>query len=355
MANSVRVKSVTKNYGEFVAIPDLSVDIGEGEFFTLLGPSGCGKTTLLRMIAGFNDINSGEICFGDRVINNLSADKRDIGMVFQNYAIFPHLTIKQNVEYGLRARKIKGEELERRTSDAMKLMHIDEQKDKYPQQLSGGQQQRVALARAVVIEPSVLLMDEPLSNLDAKLRVEMRMVIRAVQKKLNITTIYVTHDQEEALSVSDRIAIMNKGRIAQLGTPYEIYARPANQFVADFIGTSSFLKVTIRDRRIFFPGKQPLNTMIESDYSGEAILSVRPETVMLVEQSESELCGIVKTTTFLGDSVCYMVTLETGEELTANQYMNNSNRIHQADEPVGVRFLEERLNLFDRTGEEALL
>lgn len=355
MANSVKVKKVKKTYGDFVAIPDLSVDIEEGEFFTLLGPSGCGKTTLLRMIAGFNDINSGKIYFGDRVVNNISTDKRDIGMVFQNYAIFPHLTIRQNVEYGLRARKIKGEELKRRTNDAMKLMHISEHKDKYPQQLSGGQQQRVALARAVVIEPSVLLMDEPLSNLDAKLRVEMRTVIRAVQKKLNITTIYVTHDQEEALSVSDRIAIMNKGRIAQLGTPYEIYAKPANQFVADFIGTSSFLKVTIREQQIFFPGRQPLNTMLKGSYSGEAILSVRPETVMLVDASESELHGVVKTATFLGDSVCYTVTLETGEELTANQYMINSNRLYQSGEPIGVRFFEERLNLFDQTGEEALL
>ncbi len=355
MSNNVHIRNVAKYYGEFLAIPELSLDIREGEFFTLLGPSGCGKTTLLRMIAGFNTIEAGAISFNETVINHLPADKRDIGMVFQNYAIFPHLTVKENVAYGLKARKIKGTELKERTQRAMEMMHISEHAAKYPQKLSGGQQQRVALARAIVIQPSVLLMDEPLSNLDAKLRVEMRTVIRQVQQALGITTIYVTHDQEEALSISDRIAIMNKGRVAQLGAPFEIYAHPENAFVADFIGTSSFLDVEIANGTIAIPGKKPLACKAKRDYSGKGILSVRPESVILGETETSDLHGKIVTATFLGDSVAYAIELDSGQALAANQYMNMPGRTHSAGETVGIRFLEERLNLFDASGEEALL
>ena len=208
MSNEVIIKDAVKRYGDFIALNGVSLDIREGEFFTLLGPSGCGKTTLLRMIAGFNSIEGGDFYFGEKRINDVAAHKRDIGMVFQNYAIFPHLTVRENVAYGLKARKTPKAEMDQRVNEALELVQISHLADRKPNELSGGQQQRVALARAFVIEPSVLLMDEPLSNLDAKLRVQMRTVIKKLQRRLGITTIYVTHDQEEALAISDRIAVM---------------------------------------------------------------------------------------------------------------------------------------------------
>ena len=220
MSKIITIDHVDKYYGDFQAIKDVSLQIKAGEFFTLLGPSGCGKTTLLRMIAGFNTIEKGEIRFDDAVINHVPTYRRNIGMVFQSYAIFPHLTVRQNVEYGLKPRKVPKAEMKERVDRAMALTQIDQYADRQPQQLSGGQQQRVALSRAIVIEPDLLLMDEPLSNLDAKLRVQMRTSIREIQRKLNITTIYVTHDQEEALAVSDRIAVMNMGIVEQVGKPY---------------------------------------------------------------------------------------------------------------------------------------
>ena len=221
MSNEVIIKEAVKRYGDFTALKGVSLDIREGEFFTLLGPSGCGKTTLLRMIAGFNSIKGGDFYFGEKRINDVPAHKRDIGMVFQNYAIFPHLTVDENVAYGLKARKLPKAEIAPRVRDALELVQISHLAKRKPNELSGGQQQRVALARAFVIEPSVLLMDEPLSNLDAKLRVQMRSVIKKLQRRLGITTIYVTHDQEEALAISDRIAVMKDGHIMQIGTPNE--------------------------------------------------------------------------------------------------------------------------------------
>ena len=228
MSNAVIIKDAVKRYGDFVALKGVSLDIQEGEFFTLLGPSGCGKTTLLRMIAGFNSIEGGEFYFGDKLINAVPAHKRDIGMVFQNYAIFPHLTVAENVAYGLKARKVPAAEIKPRVEKALELVQIAHLAERKPSDLSGGQQQRVALARAFVIEPSVLLMDEPLSNLDAKLRVQMRTAIKKLQRQLGITTIYVTHDQEEALAISDRIAVMKDGMIMQCATPLGDL-RPAGQ------------------------------------------------------------------------------------------------------------------------------
>ena len=246
MSHAVIIKKAVKKYGDFTALNGVDLDIKPGEFFTLLGPSGCGKTTLLRMIAGFNTVDGGEIYFDDRLINRVEAHKRDIGMVFQNYAIFPHLTVAENVAYGLKAKKVPKGEIARRVEEALDLVQIGKLKDRKPNELSGGQQQRVALARAFVIEPSVLLMDEPLSNLDAKLRVQMRTVIKKLQRRLGITTIYVTHDQEEALAISDRIAVMKEGNIMQVGSPEEIYKHPENTFVAGFIGVSNFVECEIR-------------------------------------------------------------------------------------------------------------
>lgn len=236
MSNQVIIQNAVKRYGDFTALNGVSLDIQEGEFFTLLGPSGCGKTTLLRMIAGFNSIEGGDFYFGEKRINDVPAHKRDIGMVFQNYAIFPHLTVRENVAYGLKARKMPAKEIKPKVDEALELVQISHLADRKPNELSGGQQQRVALARAFVIEPSVLLMDEPLSNLDAKLRVQMRSVIKKLQRRLGITTIYVTHDQEEALTLSDRVMVMAGGRIRQIDTPENLLRRPADAYVREFVG-----------------------------------------------------------------------------------------------------------------------
>ncbi len=278
MSQTVRIASATKIYDNAVrAVDRVDLEIKAGEFFTLLGPSGCGKTTLLRMIAGFNTIDEGNIYFNDQVINHIPAHRRNIGMVFQNYAIFPHLSVRENVAYGLKARKIKGAELEKRVNEGLELMAISEYRDRQPSQLSGGQQQRVALARAVVIHPAVLLMDEPLSNLDAKLRVQMRTSIKKLQMGLNITTIYVTHDQEEALAISDRIAVMHDGHVEQVGEPEEIYTRPANTFVANFIGVSGFVDGQAENGQVRIMDKLTLPVRMREGFSGPVTVSIRPE------------------------------------------------------------------------------
>jgi len=239
---NITLHHVNRSFGTVRAVDDISLNIADGEFFTLLGPSGCGKTTLLRMVAGFAELEAGEIRFGERRIDVLPAHRRNTGMVFQNYAIFPNLTVNDNVAYGLRARKVASSQIGERVARALRLVKLAEHGNRWPHQLSGGQLQRVAIARALVIEPVVLLLDEPLSNLDAQLRVEMRAEIRQLQQSLGITAIYVTHDQEEALAISDRIAVMRQGRLEQIGAPDEIYRRPASPFVAEFMGTTNLLK-----------------------------------------------------------------------------------------------------------------
>ena len=236
MSHGVIIKDAVKRYGDFTALKGVNLEIKQGEFFTLLGPSGCGKTTLLRMIAGFNSVDGGEICFDDKVINNLEAHKRDIGMVFQNYAIFPHLTVAENVAYGLKAKKYPKDQIPGKVEEALDLVQIKNLKDRKPNELSGGQQQRVALARAFVIEPGVLLMDEPLSNLDAKLRGQMRVEISKLHQRLETTIIYVTHDQTEAMTLGTRIVVMKDGIIQQVDNPQNLYDKPCNKFVAGFIG-----------------------------------------------------------------------------------------------------------------------
>ncbi|MCX7684758.1 MAG: ABC transporter ATP-binding protein [Acetobacteraceae bacterium] len=230
------IERVVKRFGSFTALDGVTLSAARGEVLTLLGPSGCGKTTLLRVIAGFLQPDAGAVAVGGRSLNGVPPNARNLGMVFQNYAVFPHLSVAENVAYGLRARRLPAGEIARRVEHALRRVRLSGLADRYPDALSGGQKQRVGLARAMVIEPELLLMDEPLSNLDAKLRVEMRQEIRLMQRELGITTVYVTHDQEEALAISDRIAVMEKGRILQVGSPREIYEQPAHAFVADFIG-----------------------------------------------------------------------------------------------------------------------
>ena len=322
MSEEIIIKHALKKYGDNVIIPDLSLDIREGEFFTLLGPSGCGKTTLLRMIAGFNSIEGGDFFFGEKRINDLDPAKRNIGMVFQNYAIFPHYTVRKNVEFGLKNKKFPKAKIKTQSEKFMKLMQIDQYADRMPERLSGGQQQRVALARALCIEPDVLLMDEPLSNLDAKLRVEMRTVIKNIQHNVGITTVYVTHDQEEAMAVSDRIAVMNAGVIQHVGTPKSIYQRPANLFVATFIGRSNVIK----GKLVVDGGKTYLETLSgyraeihtvrpEQQKEQEITLSVRPEEFLLDRDSTEGISAIVDDCVFLGLNTHYFVHLSSGEEV----------------------------------------
>ena len=352
MSNAVIIKDAVKKYGDFIALKGVSLDIREGEFFTLLGPSGCGKTTLLRMIAGFNSIEGGEFYFGDRLINAVPAHKRDIGMVFQNYAIFPHLTVAENVAYGLKARKVPASEIAPRVAEALELVQIAHLSKRKPNELSGGQQQRVALARAFVIEPSVLLMDEPLSNLDAKLRVQMRTVIKKLQRKLGITTIYVTHDQEEALAISDRIAVMKDGVIMQIGTPTEIYAKPQNPFVAGFIGTSNFLDCTVQENgEVTIENELTIRVPLKKPYSGKATLSARPEQLFFARDG---MPGEVQFSTFLGDFIEYEVRLADGQQLTVNEYTKDTTTVHENGEKVFLNFDHERISVYEAESEEVI-
>ena len=356
MSNQVIIRDAVKRYGDFTALNGVSLDIREGEFFTLLGPSGCGKTTLLRMIAGFNSIEGGDFYFGDKRINDVPAHKRDIGMVFQNYAIFPHLSVRDNVAYGLKARHIPANEIKPRVDEALKLVQITHLADRKPNELSGGQQQRVALARAFVIEPSVLLMDEPLSNLDAKLRVQMRSVIKKLQRRLGITTIYVTHDQEEALAISDRIAVMKDGHIMQIGTPNEIYAKPQNPFVAGFIGVSNFLDCQVEapqggEAKVSIQNELNISVPVRRAYSGPAKISARPEQLFF---SEEGMPGTVLFSTFLGDFIEYEVQLEDGQNLIVNEYTKDTNIIHENGEKVHLRFDPLRISLYEAENEEVL-
>ena len=353
MSNEVIIKNAIKRYGDFTALHDVSLTIREGEFFTLLGPSGCGKTTLLRMIAGFNSIEGGDFYFGEKRINDVPAHKRDIGMVFQNYAIFPHLTVEENVAYGLKARGVGKAETAKRVAEALELVQILPLAKRKPSELSGGQQQRVALARAFVIEPGVLLMDEPLSNLDAKLRVQMRSIIKKLQRRLGITTIYVTHDQEEALAISDRIAVMNQGNIMQIGTPREIYAKPENPFVAGFIGVSNFLSCEVvscagGEAAVSIRGEADVRVPVRRSYTGKAQISARPEQLFF---SETGMPGKVLFSTFLGDFIEYEVELDDGQTLVINEYTKDTNAVHELGERVHIRFDAARISLYDENGE----
>lgn len=365
MSVSIKAKNVIKKYGDNVVIPNLNLDIENGEFFTLLGPSGCGKTTFLRMIAGFNSIEGGEISFEDKVINDIPAHKRNIGMVFQNYAIFPHLTVKQNVEYGLKLRKPSKSEMEEKVSDILKVVQIEQFKDRLPERLSGGQQQRVALARAIVIHPSVLLMDEPLSNLDAKLRIEMRSAIREVQKEVGITTVYVTHDQEEALAISDRIAVMKDGVVQHVGTPKEIYTRPRNIFVATFIGHSNLYKGTIeiKDNATFVKFEKGYtvkmdNLKSEVKNGQKVIIAVRPEEFII---SHKGLLTKVKTATFLGRYTNYEIIFDNNELLEGqasielSQDIGTADRIYNEGDSLFLEVNPKKINVFTEDGEENLV
>src|ERR671930_103501 len=313
----IRLRDVTKRFAATTAVDCVSLEIADGELFTLLGPSGCGKTTLLRLIAGFAAVDVGEIRFGERRVERLPPYARNIGMVFQNYALWPHMTVRGNVTYGLRLRKLTGAEIERRLATGLARVNLTGLEDRYPGQLSGGQQQRVALARALVLNPDILLLDEPLSNLDAKIRIEVRAEIRALQRELGITTIYVTHDQEEALSLSDRVAVMREGRVQQVAAPKLLYERPVNRFVADFVGTNNFIPGVVKERA---DGVALVETALGSLCArpgppapgAPCVLAVRPENVALDGAGENVVAGRVRLAAYLGNTLRYDVETATG-------------------------------------------
>ena len=356
MSVAISIKDAVKMYGNNTIIPKLSLEIKEGEFFTLLGPSGCGKTTLLRMIAGFNSIEGGDFFFNDQRINDLDPSKRNIGMVFQNYAIFPHYTVRQNVEFGLKNKKVPAAERKERTDKFLELMRIEKMADRKPERMSGGQQQRVALARALVIEPDVLLMDEPLSNLDAKLRVEMRSAIRRTQNKVGITTVYVTHDQEEAMAISDRIAVMNGGVLQQVGTPKNIYQRPANIFVSTFIGRSNIMdgKLEVADGKtylVFDNNEKVLLDNVQEKYrtNQKVKISARPEELLLCEKGVGTIKGKILESIFLGLNTHYTVELENGTTVEIIQESEITN-ILQVGEEISLNINNKKINVFTEDG-----
>lgn len=343
--SKIIIKDAVKKYGDLTIIDKLSLNIPEGSLFTLLGPSGCGKTTLLRMIAGFNSIEGGDFYFDDVRINDLDPSKRDIGMVFQNYAIFPHMSVEDNVKFGLKQRKVAEKEMQERTDRFLALMQIDKYRDRMPDKLSGGQQQRVALARALVIEPKVLLMDEPLSNLDAKLRVDMRSAIRDIQKSVGITTIYVTHDQEEAMAISDYIAVMRDGVIQHLGTPKEIYQRPANEFVATFIGRTNILEAEVVNGAIQIGNYTFTLDTIKADQKVK--LSIRPEE-FFINDTQGIKAKVVDSI-FLGLNTHYYLELETGEKVEVVEESSITQLLENGSE-VYIDIKKDKVNVFDETG-----
>ena len=317
-SSGVRLSSVTKIFpqpdgnGEFVAVRNIDLDINDGDLVTLLGPSGCGKTTTLRMISGFEYPTSGEIFIGDKPVANVPPNKRGISMVFQSYALFPHLNIYENIAYGLRVKKLSKSVISEQTNKVIALMQLSGMESRFPNQLSGGQQQRVALARAIVIEPKVLLFDEPLSNLDAKLREHMRDELRSLQKRLGITSLYVTHDQSEAMAISDKIVIMDKGNLVQMGSPKEIYEYPNSPFVANFIGKANFLGCEYKELKNGLayvkvgdiPVTVPNPGSVKIQAGDKCCLSVRPESITLVPEGDG-IPGIISRATYFGSKIEY--------------------------------------------------
>ena len=329
--SKILIKNAVKKYGDNTVIPDLSAEIEDGELFTLLGPSGCGKTTLLRMIAGFNSIEGGDIYFNDTRINDMDPSKRNIGMVFQNYAIFPNLSVRNNVAFGLKNRKIEKEKIKTETDKYLNLMQIMEYAERMPSQLSGGQQQRIALARALVITPDVLLMDEPLSNLDAKLRMEMRTVIRHTQKSVGITTVYVTHDQEEAMAI--------------------IHQRPKNVFVATFIGRTNMVHAKIEGGELVFADgyREHIDALSKAE-DQEVLCSIRPEEFVIGKEGGEGIKGTVKEFVYLGLNTHYYIDTDAGETVEIIEESSLEEELKEGQSVV-LKVKKEKINVFNQTGD----
>jgi iron(III) transport system ATP-binding protein len=353
MTVSVKFESVSKVLGQSKAVDNLSLDIGGGELFFLLGPSGCGKTTALRSVAGFYTPDEGRILFNGKDQSRVPPHKRNTGMVFQNYALWPHMDVRSNVAYGLKMRRVSEAEKEKRVRHALEIVHMQAYAERMPNQLSGGQQQRVALARALVIEPDVVLLDEPLSNLDAKLRIDMRTQIKDIHRKIGRTMIYVTHDQAEALSMADRIAVMRRGQLVQVGTPHELYTRPESAFVAEFIGGTNLLRGTLEEVGDLLTVKTQSGVVrAKNGVKGMArgapvFCSVRPESLRLKPAPESsgiapsnatnELLAEVQSIMYLGDNEQYSLRLADSTLVRAMDY-NPTTRKAQVGDRLALEF-----------------
>ena len=340
-AVDVDIRNVDLSYGSNHVLKGVNLHIRPGEFFAFLGPSGCGKTTLLRLIAGFNRADNGEVLVGGRDVSGLPPWKRDVGMVFQSYALWPHMSVKRNVAFGLEERKVPKAEIERRVVAALELVGLAHLADRRPSQLSGGQQQRVAVARTIAIEPKVLLLDEPLSNLDAKMRVQVRRELRDLQQRLGLTTIFVTHDQEEANTICDRIAVMNDGIVQQVGTPMELYEKPANLFVANFLGTANILpgRVVGEGQERFFDIEGGVRLPIPDSVAvpAGAKLVFRPQHASLGKDAPRDvsLPGTILHSEFLGSTLRYGVRVGTAE-VSIDTPFQTGEGVHRTGDKVDV-------------------
>lgn len=343
--------------GEVTAVSNVTLEVQPGEFLTLLGPSGCGKTTTLRMVAGFERPDRGRIYIGEEDVTEKMANERNLGFVFQNYALFPHLSVFENVAYGLRVKGMGSAEIGRAVGEVLDLVGLKGYERQFPHQLSGGEQQRVALARAVIIQPRVLLFDEPLSNLDAKLRVHMRSEIRRLQKSLSITAVYVTHDQEEAMAISDQIAVMNEGKIVQIGSAEELYLRPNSSFVARFIGKINPLPAVVREisrteiiLEIFHKSFPVSNQGIHFEPGRKIDVFIRPESLVLTkEDREGGLKGIIRERTFLGEKVDYLLEID-GHQLGVSSYDPLRQGTFSLGEEVQVTFDPKAIKVLGEEG-----
>lgn len=349
---AVEISNIKKSYGDVVALSQISISIPSGAFFTLLGPSGCGKTTLLRTIAGFHQQDSGGISIEGKSIEHVPAHKRDVGMVFQDYAIFPHISVADNVAFGLKQRKAGASEIAERSEKILKMVQLGEYAKRMPHELSGGQQQRVGLARALVINPKVLLMDEPLSNLDAKLRVDLRRELREIQQSMGITTIYVTHDQEEALAMSDIVCVMYGGIIQQAAAPWEIYNNPANRFVASFVGANNFLNTEKTDAGISLPGSSVALPLGQKLANGtKFVAAIRPEDIAVNDNNAGPdaiaLKAKVRQVNFTGREMNVAAILPSGEEIEAITHPSEAIVALKPQDDVRFSFPPHKVKLFE--------
>jgi putative spermidine/putrescine transport system ATP-binding protein len=356
--SEVVLAHVSKAYGAALAVRDFSLAIGHGELVALLGPSGCGKTTTLRMLAGFIQPTSGLILLGGRDVTSEPPYRRSTGMVFQGYALFPHMTVDQNVAFGLEMRGVAPPEIETRVAEALRRVRLTGFGARYPRQLSGGQQQRVALARALVINPDVLLLDEPLSNLDAKLRHSVRLEIRQLQRELGLTTVFVTHDQEEALTVADRLVVMNQGVIAQVGSPRELYDTPRSAFVADFIGKSNFFEGTVASSGVFRTRSGLDIRFTAKTGATSGVLAVRPERMQILRAGDgggytNKVPGVAKLVTFLGPATESLVELKTGEMVSVHATTAMAHATVAPGEPVTITWPTDASLLLDASDRPA--
>ncbi len=347
----ISIKNLGLSFGTTEVLKGVNLEIEPGEFFSFLGPSGSGKSTLLRAISGFGPDPTGSIKIGGEEVTGLPAWQRNVGMVFQSYALWPHMTIRKNVAFGLEERKVSSTEIDGRVDDALDLVGLKHLADRTPGQLSGGQQQRIALARTIVVEPRVLLLDEPLSNLDANLRVQMRRDILALQRELGLTTIFVTHDQEEANTISDRMAVLDKGIIQQIGTPVELYDQPQNRFVASFLGTANIIEGSITEGH--FVAEKDFKIPVKTDLTGNIYLVIRPQSVTISETEVTEnnrsysLKGNIEYSEFLGETVRYSV-LSNGHSILADESHLRGNKIVANGQDVWIEIEKDQILLLDR-------